>query len=200
MFVLSDHGVYFGEHRFSRAKFLPYDAAARVAMAVRGPGIPAGTKVREVVGNIDVPATVLRLAGIQARYEVDGRPLGRFWRNPGERTRRPYEISLFVDTDDPGAGAGRDRRSEPPDDAAASARAPAVNYRGFRVGPYKYVRYRNGARELYDLERDPWELRNRIDSARYADVRSYMARHLREVLDCQGESCRRELPPWPAPD
>jgi len=187
VFYLSDHGLFFGQHRFNQAKFLPYDDASKVAMAVRGPGIPAATKVNELTGNIDVPATLLRLSGVEPGYAVDGRPLGRFWRNPERRTRRPFEISLFVGDD------------AAPNRAAVSGRAPAVNYRGFRVGPYKYIRYRNGARELYDLSRDPEELNNRIDKPRYAEVERYMASHLQRVISCGGASCREELPPWPSP-
>ncbi|MDQ2622166.1 MAG: sulfatase [Actinomycetota bacterium] len=190
VFFLSDHGMFLGEHRFDRAKFLPYEAASSVAMAVRGPGISAGTKVNEVVGNIDIPATVLQLSGATSGYELDGRPLGRFWRNPETRTRRPFEVSLFVG-DNASAGVSGD--------ASVSSKAPAVNYRGYRVGPYKYIRYRNGARELYDLKRDPHELNNRIDKPRYDEVQRYMARHLDEVISCHGEACRRELPPWPLP-
>ncbi len=196
VFFLSDHGLFFGEHRFSRAKFLPYDAAAKVAMAVRGPGIPAATKVNEVVGNIDVPATLLKLSGTTAGYQVDGRPLGRFWRNPDQRTRRPYEISLFVGDE---ASVEDGRPASAVGGATASAKAPAVNYRGYRVGPYKFIQYRNGARELYDLKRDPWELRNRAGRPRYAEVERYMADHLVEVLTCRGGGCREELPPWPQP-
>ncbi len=194
VFYLTDHGLFFGEHRFDRAKFLGYNAASRAGMAVRGPGIPQGVKVNEVVGNIDVPATVLRLTGAEPGFRVDGRPLGRFWRNPGRTTRRPFQISLFN-----GEWGAAGARAIPAGAATVSGKAPAVSYRGFRVGPYKYLRYLNGESELYDLRRDPFELRNRAESPRYFAVRQYMRNHLPEVKDCAGESCRAELPPWPEP-
>lgn len=192
IFYLTDHGLFFGEHRFDQAKFLPYDPAAKVGMAVRGPGVRPGTKVNEIVGNIDVPATVLRLGGANPQYQVDGRPLKRFWRNPWQSTRRPFQISLFG-VNEPG-DLVVNRAS-----AVTSNKAPAISYRGFRVGPYKYIRYRNGERELYDLSRDPSELRNRIDRPAYAEVQRYMRSHLAQVTECRGEECRAELPPWPLP-
>ena len=54
VFFMSDHGYYLGEHRYENGKFMPYDESATVAMAVRGPGIPAGGRAREVTGNIDI--------------------------------------------------------------------------------------------------------------------------------------------------
>jgi hypothetical protein len=34
-----------------------------------------------------------------------------------------------------------------------------------RSGQYSYVEYQNGARELYDLDDDPYQLENLMDSA-----------------------------------
>lgn len=249
VFYLTDHGQFFGEHRFGDAKFLAYEPAAHTGMAVRGPGIAPRTRVNETVGNIDVPATVVGLAGARPDYELDGRSLRRFWRHPGRHTRRPFQISLYGAREavrhlrrrgrdaarpaseptgpagtgaaatgiDPGAGqhgtaaSGGDPRAGQPGAGRVSRRhgrrgggaphkAPAFAYRGFRVGPYKFIRYRRGRHmELYDLSRDPFELRNRARSRRYRPVLRYMRRHLPEVVNCRGESCRAELPPWPQP-
>lgn len=192
VFYLTDHGLFFGEHRFSDAKFLPYEPSSRVGMAVRGPGIPSRTRVDEVVGNIDVPATVLRVAGTESAHPLDGRPMDRFWLDPEAVTSRPFQISLT-------GFRGAEQRLENADGATVSAKAPAVSYRGFRVGPYKYIRYWNGEEELYALDRDPYELRNRIADPRFAAVAGYMRDNLAWVYDCAGATCRAELPPWPRP-
>jgi arylsulfatase A-like enzyme len=39
-----------------------------------------------------------------------------------------------------------------------------------RTPQYKYTRYDDGGSELYDLDRDPDELDNRVDSAEYAQI------------------------------
>lgn len=186
IFYISDHGIFLGEHRFNEAKFLPYDPASKVAMAVRGPGVPKRSSSREVTANIDIPATALKLAHANAQYSVDGRPLGRYWRHPGLKSRRPVEISLALS--DPTSGK-----------AGASAKAPALRYRGFRVGPYKYIDYAQGGIELYDLSRDPFELRNVADAPAYSAVAAYMKSHLAQVAGCQGRGCRLQLPRWPEP-
>lgn len=154
-------------------------------MAVRGPTVPEGRKSLDVTGNIDIAPTALKLAGVTPDYEMDGRPLQSSWRNPGVRSRRPVGISL--------------RLLPRIADAGISNKAPILNYEGFRVGPYKFVDYERGGQELYDLSRDPFEMNNRIGSARYAGVREYMESHLEEVARCEAAACRAALPPWPEP-
>ncbi|MBK5111799.1 MAG: DUF4976 domain-containing protein, partial [Thermoleophilia bacterium] len=125
------------------------------------------------------------LAGARPGYKVDGRSLRNFWRDPDLLTNRPVGISLASPVKDP--------------DAAVSVKAPALRYHGFRVGPYKFITYTSGELELYDLERDPWELRNVAADPAYAAVLEYMSSHLDQVNDCHGNKCRQELPPWPEP-
>lgn len=183
VFLLSDHGLFLGEHRYDWGKFMPYEASSSPFMAVRGPGVTRGAVSHEVVGNIDVPVTIMRLAGARPSYEVDGRPLGEFWNHPDRRTRRPMAIVI---------GSGRERVG-----ATASAHSPALQYRGFRVGPYKYIRYNRGGEELYDLAEDPDELENRVDSPRYEEILRWMRSNLGRVTNCEGDGCREELPPLP---
>lgn len=183
IFFVSDHGYFLGEHRFALAKFLPYESSSSVSMAVRGPGVGEFSSSGEVVGNIDVPATVAGLAGLDLDYELDGRSLKRFWKDPSRRSRRPVGISLVNPTSEP----------------QLSARAPALRYRGYRVGPYKLIRYLAGESELYDLSRDPYELRNRYEDPAYFEVRNYLESHFEDVNNCAGDQCRESLPPWPEP-
>jgi len=189
IFFLSDHGSFLGEHRFDHAKFMPYDGASRVAMAVRGPGVPAGGRSGELVANIDIAPTVLQVVGASADWQMDGRTLRPFWRDPLRRTRRPVGIT-FVDTAPEPARGG----------ATVSAAAPKFAYRGFRVGPYKYFRFNvSGQEELYDMEQDPWELENRINSPEYIQAKQYMQAFLPIVDRCVGAECRAPLMQWPEP-
>lgn len=185
IFFMSDHGYYLGEHRYENGKFMPYDESATVAMAVRGPGVPDGGRVKEISGNIDIAPTALALAGAKPEYSMDGESLRSYWRNPNQTSRRPMGIALGVLRHVEGA--------------SISGKAPILNYRGFRVGPYKYIEYERGGAELYDLSRDPFEMKNHIDSPRYAAVKQYMRSHLAAVAECKAADCRAELPPWPRP-
>jgi arylsulfatase A-like enzyme len=195
VFLLSDHGLFLGDHRFDWGKFLPYEDSSSPFMAVRGPGVTRGAVSREVVGNIDVAPTVMRLAGAQPKYQLDGRPLGRFWRDSNRRTTRPFAITI-----NSGQVSESSASSSAADQgASASAHAPPLRYRGFRVGPYKYIRYARGGEELYDLSVDPDELNNRIGAPRYATVRAYMRNNLKRVTRCEGSACRKNLPRPPLP-
>jgi N-acetylglucosamine-6-sulfatase len=189
VFFLSDHGYFFGAHRFALAKFLPYEESAKVAMAVRGPGIPRGVDSREIVANIDVPVTILKLAKARTTYRVDGRSLAPFWRNPWKRTRRGIEVSMET-------GLVGDEASNP---ARQSNGAPPLKYKALRVGPYKYIRYADGQDELYDLSSDPHELRNKLGKPRYQAVTEYMQKHLKGIDRCVAAECRADLPRWPQP-
>jgi arylsulfatase A-like enzyme len=189
IFYLSDNGYFLGEHRFSKAKFLPYDASSRIAMAVRGPDVLPGRRSSELVGNVDVAPTALELAGLTPDGGIDGRSLIPYWNDTSLRSRRPVGLALRP-TPPPVPGSG----------ATVSAEAPALEFDGFMVGPYKYFRYESGGEaELYDMKNDPWELENVIDSPEYVQVRQYMEAWLPRVSGCAGEVCRSELPPWPKP-
>ncbi|MCB0869447.1 MAG: sulfatase-like hydrolase/transferase [Solirubrobacterales bacterium] len=180
VFLLSDHGMFLGEHRYDWGKFMPYEDSSSPLMAVRGPGVRRGRVSREVVGNIDVPVTIMRLARSRPDYLVDGRSLKPFWRHPARRSSRPMAITINSQQDGEGA--------------SASAHAPALRYRGFRLGRYKYIRYDQGGEELYDLATDPDELENRAGSPRYAEALSFMREQLDQVTACKGVACREQLP------
>lgn len=197
---LSDNGLFHGEHRLSSAKFLAYEPSARVPMMIRGPGVPAGRRSAELVGNVDIAPTVLDLARAGGRNRLDGRSLRPFWKDPKRRTRRPLLIESWIGTGNPArelkdAGLGPELESS---GAAASVAAPALNFRAVRAGRYKYIRYSSGDRELYDLARDPGELQNRISAPRYRPVRRWLESVLRQRQDCRAARCRKVTGPLPA--
>lgn len=207
----SDNGFFFGEHRLIGGKFLAYEPSTHVPFLIRGPGIRPNTQSNEVVGNIDVAPTVLELAGAKADKSVDGRSLTRFLHDPSLRTLRPYLFESFVETADvEGAGAiaepgdqsgassssasareSADLRRRP--GANASILAPPKDYEGLRLGPYKYIAWPDGEKELYDLEKDPYELHNLVRMPNYFPVRNFLHHELTERLeDCVGRICREE--------
>ena len=60
---------------------------------------------------------------------------------------------------------------------------------------YKYIRYREleGMNELYDLQQDPYELRNLIDAKSSIDLRRQMEAELDELL-APRKSERKAMP------
>ncbi len=216
----SDNGIFRGEHRIASGKFLPYDPASRVPLIIRGPGIPAGGVSDELVWNGDIPQTILQIASGSQNDSVDGRSLLPFAQNPGLRSTRP--ILLEGDTGPGGTGtessaqsssartrearvhvAGRRGVSnlEQEPDAIKSAEqtnhAPA--YRSIRTARYEYTLYANGQSELYDMQRDPFQLHSVVSDPRYRYVRKWLYSQLIPLSACAGSSCRVELGPDPAP-
>jgi len=216
----SDNGFFFGEHRLIGGKFLAYEPSTHVPFLIRGPHIKAGTESGEIVGNIDVAPTILELAGVKPDKSIDGRSMTPFFKDPELRTLRPYLFESFVETSDvEEAGAiaeagdqsgssGRSKRvpalenpraragassSRGGPGASASLLAPPKDYEGIRLGPYKYIAWPDGEKELYDLEKDPYELNNLVRIPNYFPVRNFLHRELTERLeDCVGRGCSEE--------
>ena len=206
----SDNGFFFGEHRLIGGKFLAYEPSTHLPFLIRGPHIKAGTESGEIVGNIDIAPTVLELAGVKPDKSVDGRSMTPFFKDPELRTLRPYLFESFVETDDvqeagaiaePGDQSTTTERkrgtSAIPElhrgGATASILAPPKDYEGIRLGPYKYIAWPDGEKELYDLEKDPYELNNLVHIPNYFPVRNFLHRELTERLeDCVGRGCSEE--------
>ena len=215
----SDNGFFRGEHRIVTGKYLPYDPASRVPLIIRGPGIPAGGTSNELVWNGDIPQTILQIASGSQDNSLDGRSFLPFAQQPQLRSTRP--VLLEGDTGPGGTGAESAQSSsararearvgvagkrgvnnlEQEPDAIKSAtntnKAPA--YRSIRTDRYEYTLYANGQTELYDMKRDPAQLRSLAADPRYRYVRKWLYDHLVPLSACAGASCRVELGPDPAP-
>ena len=58
-----------------------------------------------------------------------------------------------------------------------------------RTKRFAYFEYETGKRELYDLQEDPYELKNIYKSVRPA-LSSDLRARLEELKDCSGQRCR----------
>jgi hypothetical protein len=65
-----------------------------VPLMIRGPGIPAGTVVQELVVNADLAPTIVELAGVEAGLRMDGMSLTDLIAEPGRLIGR----ELLVET------------------------------------------------------------------------------------------------------
>jgi arylsulfatase A-like enzyme len=185
----SDNGAFWGEHRISEGKYLPYDPAARVPLLIRGPGVPRGRVSRELVSNIDFAPTVLQLAGASAppKFAIDGRSLVPFLRHPRRRSARPI---LLEGEQGPSLSPLSTLEQEPAARMATPTVTKAPAYRAVRTSRYLFVRYASGDVELYDMKRDPQQLRSRHRSRRYRKVRRRLGRLLARLTSCRGATCR----------
>jgi arylsulfatase A-like enzyme len=223
----SDNGFFYGEHRLTGGKFLAYEPSTHLPFLIRGPGITPNTSTGQLAANIDIAPTVLELAGVTPDKSVDGTSLVPFLRDPSLRTRRPILFESFVETNDveengggppaapsnvaagkAGGGASvnerpawlnrRERNQErKPAGAKASIVAPPKDYEGIRLGPYKYIEWPDGEKELYDITKDPYELNNIVRDSNYFPIRAFLHAQLIRLEACVGHTCREPAPPFP---
>jgi N-acetylglucosamine-6-sulfatase len=205
----SDNGFFFGEHRLTGGKFIAYEPATHMPLLMRGPGIQPGTATGELASQIDIAPTILELAGASADKSIDGRSLVPFMRDPALRTRRPLLFESFVETADvqangqPGGGeeapapAARRSTASERGGATASIVAPPKDYAGIRLGPYKYIEWPSGEKELYDINKDPNELNNVVRDPNLSPIRAFLRAQLTELVDCVGRACQKVAPKFP---
>jgi N-acetylglucosamine-6-sulfatase len=207
----SDNGFFFGEHRLTGGKFIAYEPATHLPLLMRGPGIAPGTATGELVSQVDIAPTILELAGATPDKSIDGRSLVPFMRDPALRTRRPLLFESFVETNDveangqPGAApvepepgpAARPSTAGRRDGASASIVAPPKDYVGIRLGPYKYIEWPSGEKELYDINKDPYELNNLIRVPNLSPIRAFLHAELTRLSDCKGRECQKVAPKFP---
>jgi arylsulfatase A-like enzyme len=203
----SDNGFFYGEHRLTGGKFLAYEPSTHLPLLIRGPGIKPGTSTGELAGNVDIAPTILELAGVQPDKSVDGTSLVPFFRDPSLRTRRPFLFESFVETSDVEANGEpttqravqelKRPRAERSGEAKASIIAPPKDYEGIRLGPYKYIEWPDGEKELYDITKDPNELNNIVRVPNYFPIRAYLHAQLIRLEACVGRTCSEPAPPFP---
>ena len=163
----SDNGFFFGEHRVPYGKVMVYEPSIRVPLIMRGPGVPAGQRRRQLVTNADLAPTILEAAGAE--------PAGRV----------PDGRSLFPLLRDRGLEWGRELLVE------GAPGILAVAYAALRNNRFVYAEHDNGERELYDLRSDPAQLDNVVGEPGYAAIEARLAERLAALHACSGRACRR---------
>jgi N-acetylglucosamine-6-sulfatase len=79
----SDNGYFHGEHRIPENKQRIYEESIRVPLLMRGPGLPRGVTIRDLVINADLAPTIVDLANTDPGRAMDGRSLIPVANNPG---------------------------------------------------------------------------------------------------------------------
>jgi arylsulfatase A-like enzyme len=138
--ITGDHGERFFEHgRICHSTYLD-EPVLHTPLILRGPGIPSGVRIEQVVRSIDLYPTLAALAGATVPDVVQGRSL----------------LPIL----------GGDEQALPPVSALASFVRSSMVFHMVRAGSDKLVYYASeGVREMYDLQRDPGELNNIVDAS-----------------------------------
>jgi len=156
----SDHGDYACEHGIiEKAPGICADAITRVPLLWRWPGrVTAGHVAESLAELVDLPTTLCALAGLSAMETADGRDLSALLAG-GREPVRDIAVTEFPWS------------------------------RSVRKGNWRLVwyprqmfadEYPDGFGELYDLDADPWEMRNRWFDP---DCRDRVAELTADLLD-----------------
>ena len=141
----SDEGYFFGEHGLSYERRLAYEESIRIPLLMRYPRLTSANSTIDAFAlGIDIAPTVLQLCGVQPERAMHGRSLVPVVKGQTAGWRTSFLIEYFSDTTMP--------------------RIAHMGYRALRTERWKYIRYSElqGMDELYDLVRDPYEMRNAI--------------------------------------
>jgi arylsulfatase A-like enzyme len=201
----SDNGYMQGEHRVAYGKMLAYDPSTRVPLLLRGPGIPHGVSSHELVANIDLAPTIAEIADARPTRPCDGRSLLPYAHDPGRLSNRP--LLHETATQPPTAAKPPNLQTVP--QVLSDARAaqdefgrpvyPTAPYRAIRTRRWLYIRWRNGAEELYDRQRDPAQLNSLARRAASRPVMVQLRRQLWHRVLCSGAGCSAPAPPVRVP-
>lgn len=201
----ADNGFEQGEHRIPHGKQTPYEESMRVPFFVRGPGVPAGATRQEPISTIDLAPTFAEIAGLDplAIHQYDGRSLLPLW-HPTDppapwRTAILFEQILISRNPLPTAALQGVTEQEDYDweiDELHTMNAEEGGsglgfsaYAGLRTLTHKYVEYRRGMFELYDLSQDPYETEN-LAAAVDPEMAAQLSAQLAALRTCAGPTCR----------
>lgn len=159
----SDQGFYMGEHGWFDKRFM-YEESFRTPLIARWPGrIQPGSVNRDLVQNIDFAETFLNLAGAPVPDDMQGESLVPLLEG---RTPKDWRTSLYYHYYEyPGPHAVR--RHE----GVFNGRWKLIRFYGMDVPDYEEW-------ELFDLEKDPEEMKNLYSNPEFKEKIAEMKREL----------------------
>lgn len=182
----SDQGIAYGQHGLVHKKSAPYDAALRSPLIFRWPGkFAQGAVSQEPVNGADVVRTLMDLVGVAPLKSMDGMSLRPLLEDPKQRLPREAMLMTNVLTSFGKQIPNGVARSEKYIAGGGRGEAAMRPWTMIRSGGFKYVAYAGESREeeVYDLEKDPQELRNLAGdpeaAPRLAELRRKAADELR---------------------
>jgi len=147
----SDQGFYLGDHGWFDKRFM-YEESLRMPFLVRYPKeIKAASVNKDLVQNLDFGPTFLDFAGVQVPKDMQGRSMRKVLQG---KTPKDWRTSVYYHYHE----------------------YPAVHsvkrHYGVRTERYKLIHFYHDIDEweLYDLEKDPNEMKNVLADPAYADI------------------------------
>jgi arylsulfatase A-like enzyme len=177
----SDHGNHF-KTRNSEYKRSCHDASIRVPTALRGRIFDGGGHIRQMVSLVDLPPTLLDACGLPVPSQMQGRSLVPIIK----RTSTDWPDEAFVQISE--SQVGRAIRTPKWKYGVVAPDKDPIQDSGSDVYVEKY---------LYDLEADPYELRNLAGNASHNGTATLLRERLIRRMEAAGEPVPQILSPAP---
>ncbi len=159
--LMGDNGYFMGERQLA-GKWLMYDNSLRVPLVILDPRAEKHLDTDVMALNIDVPATILDLAGVEAPKSWHGKSLTPIvWGKQKTLGRDTVLVEHLWDFE-----------HIPPSEAV-------------RTDTWKYMRYVNdkSIEELYNLEKDPMEVKDLSKNKKYQKTKEELRLKLDELTE-----------------
>jgi len=159
----SDQGFYLGEHGWYDKRWM-FEESLRMPFLIRWPGvIKPGVHSTALIQNIDYGPTFLDVAGVTVPDEMQGRSLVPLLENQGQPSAAWRDAIYYAYYEN-----------------AAVHNVPVHD--GVRTDRYKLMFFpRNRQWNLFDLEKDPQELKSFHADPSYADILKGMQKRYRDL-------------------
>jgi arylsulfatase A-like enzyme len=154
---ISDHGNMMGSHG-QRHKRKPWEESIRIPGIIRIPGkVQPGRSSNAIVTHVDLAPTLLSLCGVPVPVAMQGSDLSPIVLGKSDQGPEAAFLQIFT----PFAGDGTPHP-----------------WRGVRTNRFLYARTQTGPWLLYDLEQDPYELKNLAQDPGAVSLRERMEMQL----------------------
>lgn len=150
---VGDNGMSWGSHR-KIGKWCPYEECSRVPLLIRYPEASDNRTVEQLVSVVDLAGTIAAYTGVTPTRPQDGQNLLPLMNGETGEWRNSVLLERHINDD----------------------------YVGIRVPGWKYIEYRKGFRELYDLTLDPYEMENVAGRPEYMAQQAELALELDALL------------------
>ncbi len=161
--LTSDQGFYLGDHGFFDKRFI-YEESLRMPFIVRYPNkVKAGSENTDIIGNIDFASTFLEVANIKTKHSTQGKSFkpvlfGEKLKNWRDGLYYHYYEFPFWHHVQPHYGIRTDRYT------------------------LAHFYYNIDEWELYDNQKDPEQLNNIIDNAKYSGTVKKLKEKLNDLM------------------
>ncbi len=166
-----DNGLAVGQHGLMGKQNL-YEHSVRVPLLISGPGVPRGQSCDALCYLLDIYPTLCELLGVSIPESVEGRSLAPLLKDP-KRTVRDSVFYVYKNVQ-----------------------------RGVRSGHWKLIKYNVKGKQitqLFDLQRDPWEMKNLADDASHAARVDELTNLLKDWMRKTDDKANLDKPSWGVP-